>query len=232
MGKIQQFVVTKMLFFLIFWVVLSSSSKARDFDWGTALGIELKKKVSNKLNFGLSQEFRFNDQATNLYRSASQVGLECNFLRKICKVGLFGTFIRKENDQKQFESQYRLGADLSAKADKGSFSFSWRTRMLSTFRDESVGSYKVNPKLSLRNRIQIDYSLFSLPLKPYISCEPFVYLNAQGGAYLNNVRYRLGTDYRLNKRSSWDAGLRLDHEMQVINTSRYLSLDIAYTYKF
>lgn len=233
MDKSKHRIVRKAILLLFFAnTIISSNVWAQDFDWGTAIEVGFSKKLARKLDVGISQEFRLKDQASNLYRSASQLGIEYSFLRKICKVGLFGTFIRRENDQKQFENQYRLGAELSAKADLGSFNYSWRTRLLSTYRNESLGSYKVNPRLSLRNRFQIDYSFFSLPLRPYLSCEPFIYLNAQGGAYLDNLRYRIGTDYRVNKRSSWDIGLRFDQEVQVTNPSHFLSLDIGYKYKF
>jgi Protein of unknown function (DUF2490). len=217
---------------LLFLLINGWVCQAQDFDWGTALGVELNKKVTKKFNVGLSQEFRLNDQASNLYRSATQIGVEYSFFRKVCKAGLFGTYIRKENGSSLFESRYRLGADLSAETECNQFGLSWRTRLLSTWRDESLGSYKVNPKLSFRNRFQLEYKLFASPFKPYFSFEPFIYMNAQGGALFNNLRYRLGTSYRLNKRSSLDGCFRLDKEVQVSQPESFLSLDLSYKYRF
>lgn len=232
MANILKKIAFRFLLIVLFTGGPLSVGHAQEFDLGTAWGIEFSKKINSNFDVGLSQEFRFNEQSSNLNRSATQLSIEYGFLRKICKAGIFGTFIRKENGLSRFYSEYRMGTELSAKADYKSFNFSWRTRMLSTWRDEVTGSYNVNPKLSLRNRFQLEHKLFSWPLKPYISCEPFIFLNALGGPYINNLRYCFGTSYRMNKRSSWDAGLRFDQEVQVVKPSRFFSLDVAYKYKF
>ena len=98
--------------------------------------------------------------------------------------------------------------------------------------DGLIDDYKVNPELAWRNRLQLAYNIPNFKLTPSFSVESFFELNNPEGNKLDNLRYLLAFDYKLNKRNSVELyGVMNSSLTSEDATGKYI-LGVSYTYSF
>lgn len=170
------------------------------------LSLSAEKKLNNHFDLNLAEEVRFLDNAILFERNVTSIGLDYSFFERRLKVGGYYAFLYlynddapKYNDAPRFEARHRYYFNLSYKETINRWTFSWRGRWQVTHRDETIGQYKINPKQILKNKFQIEYSIWGRPWKPFISCDLYSDLNNPDGNYLTRIRYQAGTSWRLNR---------------------------------
>lgn len=181
---------------------------------GAVMSVELEKEISRNLSGILEQELRFESNGIGFDRTASTLGLEYSILRKKLKVGGFYTFIHMYNNDFLFESRNRFYVNLIYKETLEPFTIMWRGRMQTTFRDENKGSYRVNPRHSLKNKLEVSYSIFGSPIKPFISADfSNILFDPQRSFELTRIRYTGGVNWRLNRTNSLEIFMRYDQRI-------------------
>ncbi|MDR0872269.1 MAG: DUF2490 domain-containing protein [Prevotellaceae bacterium] len=205
---------------------------SQTFDLAGAGGYEVSKDLGRFFDASLSQEVRFNQNVTNYCRFETTAEANYNFWRKQAKVGVLYSFINKENSDYLYENRHRFTLQAAYKHEFIKWKLSWRGRFQTTFRDETRGDYKINPKNYLRNRVQVDYIIRGSRFKPSLSCEFFYQLNNPDHNIIDQIRATVGTDYVLTRRSSLEVFLRYDKEIQVKTPAGVLMLGVFYKYKF
>jgi hypothetical protein len=146
-------------------------------------------------------------------------------------MGGYYAFLYLYNDKHLFEARHRYYFNLSYKETFNRWTFSWRGRWQVTHRDENRGEYKINPKQVLRNKFQIEYSVWGKPWKPSVSCELYNDLNNPAGNYLTRIRYQAGTTWRLNRTDYLDFFARYDQYMDMRELN-IISLGITWKLKW
>ena len=126
----------------------------REKDFGAILQAKYDGSLVGDLSIEVEEEFRFDHNCSQLDRWLNSVTLEYPFLHRRMHVGLTGGAIRRYNDRGYYENRGRIGVDVNYAETYRRFKFSYRSRLMATFRDESVADYRVNPKLYWRNRLQ------------------------------------------------------------------------------
>ncbi len=198
---------------------------------GASLALELEKDISTNLSAVFEEEVRLLTNGMGFDRTATSLGLDYSFLEKKAKIGGFYTFIYKYNNDQFFEPRHRFYLNLIYKENLDPFTIMWRGRAQATIRDESLGSFRINPKYILKNKIEVAYTIFGSPIKPFISCDFYTLLNNPEESFqLTRLRYAGGINWRLNRTNSLEIYLRYDQnpDSRDANTA---SLGAAYKVK-
>ena len=148
------------------------------------------------------------------------------------KLGLAGDYIRRANSKGYYENRYRLGVQLTYTETFRRFKFGMRTKLLSTFYDETTGEHRVNPKLYWRNRLQVSYQLPNSRFKYALSTELFWLTNDPKNRIVDNLRTVATVEYRLTRQHYLAAFARMDNDLQVKEPVDRFYLGLTFKMKY
>lgn len=202
-------------------------------DFLTNVGIEFSKNLSRFWEFSFSEEIRLNNFSSHYARSETALGIDYKTLNKKTKWGLSYSLLNKENNDFYYENQHRLTAQFYYKERLSrNVKLNWRTKLQSTYRNENIADYKVNPKFYLRNKIQLNYVIPFSRMEPTASCEVYYSLNDLEQNRIDKIRTSLGLDYLISPKSSLEFYLRYDADIQVKEPENNFNVGAFYKYSF
>lgn len=222
-------IVTAILLFAT-WPLFGQSERTGDF--GAILSAKYDADLTRKLALEVEEELRFDHNCTQFDRWLNSVTLEYPLLHNRMHIGLSGGVIRRYNDRNFYESRARIGLDVTYAETWRRFKFSYRSRLMTTFRDERVGDYRVNPKMYWRNRIQATYQMPNSRFKYEFSTELHWLVNDPKASVIDNIRTVFTVDYRLTRRQHLGLSVRMDNDIQVKEPVDRLYLGFTYHYKY
>lgn len=189
-------------------------------DIETWAGLSLEKKFFNKkLALNLNQEFRFDDNSSNLGIYFTEAGIEYDFL-KYLKAGVGYRFIRDKNKEGIFKNKQRFNFDLgySYKFQRLNFYGRIRYQRKNEFNstDAAISKFRV--------RLKLKYNIRNWKLDPYFSSEIFPGNNSDiyfseipGKPGLQKMRFTLGTSYKVKNIGSLKMFCRLERETGIFS---------------
>ena len=212
--------------------VWSFGQSERTKDFGAIASAEISVGVARNVDLSIEEEFRLDNNCTQFDRWLNSFGVDYTFLRGRMKLGVMGDYIRRFNDDRYFENRYRAGVQFTYSETYRRFKFSFRTKLLSTFRDEATGDYRVNPKLYWRNRLQVSYQMPNSRFKYSVSTELHWLVNDPKNNIVDNLRTVAAVDYRLTRRQYLSAFVRMDNDLQVKEPVDRFYLGVTYKLKY
>lgn len=212
--------------------VWSFGQSERTKDFGAIASAEISVGVARNVDLSIEEEFRLDNNCTQFDRWLNSFGVDYTFLRGRMRLGVMGDYIRRFNDDRYFENRYRAGVQLTYSETYRRFKFSFRTKLLSTFRDEATGDYRVNPKLYWRNRLQVSYQMPNSRFKYSVSTELHWLVNDPKNNIVDNLRTVAAVDYRLTRRQYLSAFVRMDNDLQVKEPVDRFYLGVTYKLKY
>jgi len=221
-----------LLSLLLGWAISSFAQSERSTDFGVILDAKYESGLVGKLDIEVEEEFRFDHNCTQLDRWLNSVTIEYPFLHNRMHVGLTGGAIRRHNDKGYFENRARVGLDVTYAETYRRYKFSYRSRLMTTFRDERTGDYRVNPKMYWRNRFQVAYQMPNSRFKYTFSTELHWLLNDPQASVIDNIRTVLTVDYRLSRRQTLSLSGRMDNDIQVKEPVDRFYLGLTYQLKY
>ncbi len=214
---------------------------------------EIAKKVTRSLTLSLEEELRLKDNFSSFDRLYSTLQASYSF-NPWLKAGASYSYLvisKEKYDQSYLDFRHRVSLDIEPSYIMGQFEFSLRERLQGTYRTDSVNTEeKPNPALVLRSRLKLEYSFWSVPLKPYVAVEMFNPLNNpdclkdESGAWLENMRYSAGFTYRFDARNWVEFYYMFEHatgkDVNIKSTETIIKTEIqdnhifglSYKYKF
>lgn len=216
----------------VLFSVLAFAQSGRTTDFGVIASAEVSVDVARNVGLSLEEELRFQNNCTQFDRWLNSFGLDYTFLRGRMKLGATGDYIRRFNDDGYFENRYRAGLQLTYSETYHRFKFSFRTKLLSTFRDETTGDYRVNPKVYWRNRLQVTYQMPNSRFKYSLSTELHWLVNDPKHNIVDNLRTVAAVDYRLTRRQYLSTSVRMDNDFQVKKPVDRFYLGLTYKLKY
>ncbi len=179
-------------------------------DYETWSGISVKKSfLDKKLDFALTQEFRFDDNSTHLdqYFTELEAGYE---LFKGLDLAIGYRFIRN-NKKSGYKNEQRVYADLQYRHKVDRWTLSYRFRFQN--HDELGISRSEGDDITQKYRLRVkaEYNIKNWKLDPYISVEGFYTHDNIGVEYVEGIdqrliqsgfeklRFTLGTNYAIKK---------------------------------
>ena len=203
---------------------------------GTELGgivsLEFNKSLPRHFNISLEEELRFDHDHPNFDRWLNSLGVDYDFYRGRMSVGLRGDYIRRYNNDGFFENRVRTALVFSYSEQYHRFKLSYRSKIQSSFMDESTASHRVNPLLNWRNRLSVAYQLPNSRFKYALSSELFWLLNDPKYPGLEDLRTTFAVDYRLSRRHYLSVFVRMDHELSGKNPKDVFYLGMAFKMKY
>lgn len=221
-----------LLALLLAWVLPSFAQSERSTDFGVILDAKYDGSLMGRMDIEVEEELRFDHNCTQLDRWLNSVTLEYPFLHNRMHVGLSGGAIRRYNDKGYFENRARVGIDVSYAETYHRYKFTYRSRLMTTFRDERTGDYRVNPKMYWRNRFQVAYQMLNSRFKYAFSTELHWLINDPKASVIDNIRTVLSVDYRLSRHQSISFSARMDNDIQVKEPVDRFYLGITYHLKY
>lgn len=190
---------------------LLSRAQSRETDAGAFFAFELQKRLTRAFTLSVEEEIRLVSHSNPFDRNMLTVGADYAFFDRRLKVGASYCHIYLYNTDYYYEHRHRYYAFLSYKQPLGDFTLTWRGRFQGTNRDEERGEYRINPKYVLRNKLDLEYSIFGSPWTPFVSAEAANTLNDPRGNEIYRIRYQLGASLRLNRTDFIEFFLRFNH---------------------
>ncbi|MDR3236163.1 MAG: DUF2490 domain-containing protein [Prevotellaceae bacterium] len=201
----------KYLLFVLLLPVCAWAQSEKETDVGAFLALEFEKDLSRFFSLSMEEEIRFVSNNTGFDRSVTSVGVDYSLFDKRVKLGGYYAFMYLYNNDYWYEPRHRFYVNVSYKESVGRYTLSWRGRLQSTYRDEDRGEYKINPKGVWKNKFEVDYALWGLPWKPFVSCEFSTLLNDPvAGWEFTRIRFQGGTTWRLDRTTYMNFTLRFD----------------------
>lgn len=224
--------VIGLLALLLAWMPSSFAQSGRDTDFGLILDAKYDGPLVGKLDIGVEEELRFDHNCTQLDRWLNEVSFEYPFLHNRMHVGLIGGAIRRHNDKGYYENRARVGVDVTYAETYHHYKFTYRSRLMTTFRDERTGDYRVNPKMYWRNRFQVSYQRPNSRYKYSLSTELHWLLNDPKASIIDNIRTVFTVDYRLSRHQYLSLSARMDNDIQVSAPMDRFYLGLTYHLKY
>lgn len=195
--------------------VAAFAQSGRSTDLGGIVSGELSVGLGGPWGVSVEEELRFDHNCTQFDRWLNSVGVDYTCLHNRMNIGLTADYIRRHNNHGYYENRGRVGLQVTYTEEFRRFKFQVRSKLIGTFFDESTGEHFVNPRLYWRNRVKITYQYPNSRFKYSLLAELFWLTNDPRGSYLNNLRTVFSVDYRLARRYSLAAFVRMDNDLQV-----------------
>lgn len=220
------------LFLLACFPISTFAQTPREIDVGASLTVEMEKELNRFFSVTGEEEVRLITNSVGFDRSITSLGVNYSLFSSKVKVGAYYAFLRLYNNDYLFESRHRYYLNLSYKEIFEPFTFSWRGRLQGTYRNENRGAYKINPKYVMKNKVEVAYTIWGSPWKPYFSCDFSTSLNDPvRGRELTRMRFQGGASWRLNRTTYLDFFLRFDDHL-AYDDPQVVWLGATYKVKF
>lgn len=187
-------------------------------DFQTRTEVKLSYEPLKNLNLSLSPEIRWNESF-----GVSKYMLESGISYKPIKglrIGGTYRFIINPRETKATEYLHRFALYTSYKKKIERFEPSLRIKYTNYTEDLSLGEF-------LRYRAKLEYNIKNCKITPMISAEAFHELS---GNQIYKMRYAIGGEYKINKKSSFELGYMLDYYLTEYYNKHILK--VGYKYKF
>lgn len=206
---------------IIIAVLLVSSLvvHAQDGSFGNWTSLNIEKDL-NDWELGAEAEFRtiFFEKGPLVERASLGLGLDYKLIKGL-KLGVGYTLMNKlDTKYEKYLMRNRFTTTVSGKYKLDRFTFSLRERLQLTLKDESnrlrpdgsIDTYRANPVLKWRNRLQIAYNIPKFKIDPTFSVETHYDLNNPDGNHFSKYRYILAFDYKLHKKHVFEVSAVLN----------------------
>lgn len=196
------------------------STVVQDFELWT--GVQLQKSfLDKKLDLGLTQEFRFHDNATSINNFFTEVELGYELFKNF-RLDAGYRFIRN-NRSSGYRSEGRVFFDVNYKHKLDRLKLAYRFRYQNQSALGDVTDDDVYNKFRLR--LRADYNIPNWKFDPYIKVEGFFTQTTNSINYIESItetervagfekiRFTLGTSYDITKKIGVGAFYRYEREL-------------------
>lgn len=210
-------------------LLFGSQSFAQQKDAGLWTSVNFEAKLVKKLTFNISEEFRFNENITELGACFTDIGLDYK-INKHFQVSANYRFIQKRrtDDYYSFRHRYYAAAKYSRKLKP--FELTYRLQFLDQYEDIGRASDGGIPIYYLRNKLIVKWDTRK-PYTPYVSIELFSPLNYPREVVFDNIRTQAGVEYAFTKHHKIEAYYMINKEINVSNPETNFILGLGYYYK-
>jgi len=230
-------------------VKAQSSDISNDSEYGLWTELDFKKEITKKLDLSFGGEFRTKDKISSVARFTANVGLSYDVF-SFLKASFDYKYIYKKKSSEitnknnyipsYWSPRHRFLFSLKGEYEWRNFEFSLRERYQYTYseslsvdkydgetgeqkNDEYMGSESDNV---FRSRLKVDWNIKDVRYTPFVSYEFFNYAS---DLELKKTRFKLGTEYKLNKHHSFDFYYCFQNDM---NYSDKNIIGVSYKIKF
>ena len=200
----------------------------QDLEQWTSIG--LSKKINKHWKISLEEEFRFTEDISKFDVFFTDLGLNYKF-NKHFSLGANYRFYQNKDSVGDFQNQHRLSADFQYKYKISRFKVAYRLRFQN--KDEDFFTNESGNNLyNLRNKFSIDYNINNFKLDPYFDMELFRRFENGEDSYFNKIRWTLGIEYSITKKSDIELFYRIDNELNQDYAKDTYIIGLGYKFSF
>lgn len=194
----------------------------------TSAGVEAK--VAKKLTASVSQEFRFNENVTELGTYFTDAGLSYK-VNKYLQVAANYRYTLKRKVDDSYSPRHRFYVDVKIQKKFKPFNLQFRTRLQDQYADIGRASDGGIAEFYSRNKVSLKWDV-NRPFEPYLSVELFSPLNYPRLNAFDNVRSAVGVEYELSGHHNFDFFYMIQKELQVSRPETDFIIGLGYLYKW
>jgi hypothetical protein len=221
-------------FLLVSFFLLSCSLavNAQDTDFGIWYEVSGSYKIVKGLRFDLETSIRTDKNASNIGSFYVEPGLRYKF-NDYFNAGIYYRFTEKEEtiDKSEgiyeFHPRHRWFLQLRGNLPLNRFTLSARYRFQEQIKTYIKDPEDEGPQWVQRLRLELDYDIKGIPLKPFINAEPQSIMFEPNGIAIENWRYMAGAEYTVNKKHTF--GLEYIYNVNKVSKPAYANI-IGVTY--
>lgn len=191
---------TTIIFISLLFSVAAAGQKT---DYGIWYEAKAEKKIWNDLRADVEASIRTNENARNIEKFYIEPGLRYKF-NDYFNAGIYYRFIEQKEKDDQFHARHRWFFQMKGTAPSvARFTFSARYRIQQQFKTYIEDPEDKEPQMYQRVRLELDYDVRGIPLKPYINAEMHLQLSNPNEIVADKWRSMVGIEYTLNKRHTF-----------------------------
>jgi len=198
-------------------------------DAGIWTSAGLETKVAKNLTASVSQEFRFNENVSELGTYFTDAGLSYK-INKYLQVAANYRYILKRRVDDSYSPRHRFYVDIKLQKKFKPFDLQFRTRLQDQYADIGHASDGGIAEYYSRNKVSLKWDI-KKPIEPYISLELFTPLNYPREYAFDNIRSSAGVEYALSKHHNFDLFYMIQKELNVSEPTTDFIIGIGYLYK-
>jgi hypothetical protein len=199
-------------------------------DAGLWLSLNGEKKITSRFSVELSQEFRMNENITELGEFFTDAGITYKINKNI-RVAANYRFINKRRKDDFYYRRNRFYFDLSFKKKFKPLAFSFRTRFEDEYRQMRKNTDYPGPYYCSKNKFTAKLDL-NKKFVPYLYAETSNPLNDPHGFFIDQMKYCGGIEYNINRVHSFDFYYLIQKDMNVNEPETDYVIGIGYYYSF
>jgi len=188
---------------VLFALLLSAVAAGQKTDYGIWYEVSASKSIWKGLKADMEASVRTNENARNIEKFYFEPGLKYKF-NDYFTAGVYYRFIdQKEKDDKYYP-RHRWFIQMKVTAPSvARFTLSARYRIQQQFKTYIEDPEDEDPLLYQRVRLELDYDVRGIPLKPYINAEMHLQLSNPNEIVADKWRSIVGIEYTLNKKHTF-----------------------------
>ena len=210
-------------------VFFSIPLKAQVNDAGLWTSVKVETELVKNLNASILQEFRFNENITELGAFYTEAGLDYK-INKHFQVEVNYRFSQKRQVENYYSLRHRFSIDLKYSKKLKPFELKYRIRFQDQYADIGRSKDGGVPEYYLRNKLSLQWDL-KKAYTPYVSVELFSPLNYPRFYAFDNIRSTAGVEYAFTKRHKLDLYYMIHKEVNMSQPYTYFVVGIGYIYK-
>ena len=210
-------------------LLFSASVKGQVNDAGLWTSVKVETKIYKKLNASILQEFRFNENITELGGLYTEAGMDYK-INKHFQVETNYRFSQKRKVENYYSIRHRFNIDLKYNKKLKPFEFKYRIRFQDQYEDIGRSKDGGVPDYYLRNKLSLQWDL-KKAYTPYVSVELYSPLNYPRFNTFDNIRTTAGIEYAFTKHHTIDLYYMIHKEVNVSKPYSYFVVGIGYVYK-
>lgn len=207
------------------------SAEAQVKDAGLWANVNIEKNITQRFAANFNQEFRFNENVSELGSFFSELGLAFK-IKPNLSISANYRYINRRQLNDMYVTRSRYYTDLNFKPRIKKFTLGLRARFQSQYdKDIFTTEELLIPSNYVRGRVSLKYNT-EKRWKPFLAAETWYSLNNPKGNNVDNYRFSGGFDYELNKYSSLQLSYLHNREINVRRPNYDYITAISYNLTF
>jgi hypothetical protein len=223
-------ILLPVLLLVLYCLLPVAKVNAQDQDANLWMTIGIEKKIIQSLSVTLTQEFRMNENITELGTFLTDLEVTYKF-KKFLRVSGGYRFINKRRLDDSYSKRHRYYFDLTLRKKFKPVLLTFRTRFQSQYTDIFSSDDGKVPSNYWRNKLVLKFDA-GKNIEPYIYAEIYTPLKRPYNIILDRTRYCGGVEYRINRMNTIDLYYMFQKEYNIndpqmdhiIGIGYYLSL--------
>jgi len=212
--------------FVFFGLLIGLNSYSQVQDASLWMNVSIEKKIIPTLSVSINQEFRMNENISELGTFFTDVGLNYK-INKFLKFSASYRFINKRRLDDSYSIRHRYYFDLVVRKKFNPVTLSFRTRFQSQYADVFSSEDGKIPDYYSRNKLTLKVDAGN-NIQPYVYAELFSPLKRPYNVFIDNTRYCLGVEYSINRMNTIDVFYMFQKECNVKNPETAHVIGVGY----